>query len=323
MGNFHSLWIKPILLSEITHKRRLSALGEGGLVKERVGFEARDVHPTHYGRICPIETPEGQNIGLINTIATFTLVNDLGFIEAPYRRVVDGKVTDEIVYLTATQEDGKIIAPASTKLDSNNNIADTLIETRCGGEIALRKSKEVEFIDLSPRMLVGVAASLIPFLEHDDANRALMGSNMQRQAVPLLRPDAPLVGTGIEQIIARDSWEAVKATRGGVVEKIDAKNIYILGEDANGAYIDGYSLQKNLRTNQNTCFAQRPIVKQGDVVEAGQIIADGASMDQGELALGKNIRVAFMPWNGYNFEDAIVVSERLIKEECIHICAYL
>ena len=309
-------------LSEITHKRRLSALGEGGLVKERVGFEARDVHPTHYGRICPIETPEGQNIGLINTIATFTLVNDLGFIEAPYRKVVNGKVTDEIVYLTATQEDGKVIAPASTKLDSNNKIADGLIEARCGGEIALHKSEEVEYIDLSPRMLVGVAASLIPFLEHDDANRALMGSNMQRQAVPLLKPDAPLVGTGIEQIIARDSWEAVKATRSGVVEKVDAKNIYILGEDSNGAYIDGYSLQKNLRTNQNTCFAQHPIVKQGDIVQAGQIIADGASMDMGELALGKNIRVAFMPWNGYNFEDAIVVSERLIKEDAftsVHI----
>ena len=309
-------------LSEITHKRRLSALGEGGLVKERVGFEARDVHPTHYGRICPIETPEGQNIGLINTIATFTLVNDLGFIEAPYRKVVDGKVTDEVVYLTATQEDGKVIAPASTKLDANNKIVENLIETRCGGEITLKKSEEVELIDLSPRMLVGVAASLIPFLEHDDANRALMGSNMQRQAVPLLNPDAPIVGTGIEQIIARDSWGATKATRGGVVEKVDSKNIYILGEDESGAYIDGYSLQKNFRTNQNTSFAQRPIVKQGDVVEAGQIIADGASMDMGELALGKNIRVAFMPWNGYNFEDAIVVSERLIKEDAftsVHI----
>ena len=309
-------------LSEITHKRRLSALGEGGLVKERVGFEARDVHPTHYGRICPIETPEGQNIGLINTISTFTLVNDLGFIEAPYRKVVDGKVTDEIVYLTATQEDGKVIAPASTKLDKNNKIIENLIETRCSGEITSRKTDEVDLIDLSPRMLVGVAASLIPFLEHDDANRALMGSNMQRQAVPLLKPDAPLVGTGIEQVIARDSWEAIKATRGGVVEKVDSRNIYILGEDANGAYIDGYALQKNLRTNQNTCFTQKPIVKQGDVIKAGQIIADGASMDLGELALGKNIRVAFMPWNGYNFEDAIVVSERLIREDAftsIHI----
>ena len=302
-------------LSEITHKRRLSALGEGGLVKERVGFEARDVHPTHYGRICPIETPEGQNIGLINTLSTFTRVNDLGFIEAPYRKVINGKVTDEVVYLTATQEDGKVIAPASTKLDENNNIADSLIETRCGGEITLRKSEEVELIDLSPRMLVGVAASLIPFLEHDDANRALMGSNMQRQAVPLLKPDAPIVGTGIEQVIARDSWEAVKAKRGGVVERVDSRNIYILGEEDDSVYIDDYSLQKNLRTNQNTCFVQRPIVKKGDRVEAGQIIADGASMDRGELALGKNIRVAFMPWNGYNFEDAIVVSERLIKED--------
>lgn len=309
-------------LSEVTHKRRLSALGEGGLVKERVGFEARDVHPTHYGRICPIETPEGQNIGLINTLSTFTRVNDLGFIEAPYRKVINGKVTDEIVYLTATQEDGHIIAPASAKINEKGMIVEDLIETRVGGEIMLNEKGKVTLIDLSPRMLVGVAASLIPFLEHDDANRALMGSNMQRQAVPLLRPDAPIVGTGIERIIARDSWEATKAIRSGVVEKVDARNIYILGEDENGAYIDSYSLQKNLRTNQNTSFTQKPIVQVGDVVEKDQVIADGPSMDNGELALGKNIRVAFMPWNGYNFEDAIVVSERLIKEDAftsIHI----
>lgn len=302
-------------LSEITHKRRLSALGEGGLVKERVGFEARDVHPTHYGRICPIETPEGQNIGLINTLSTFTRVNDLGFIEAPYRKVIDNKVTNEIVYLTATQEDGKVIAPASTKIDSKNMIVENLIETRCGGEISLRKREDVELIDLSPRMLPGIAAALIPFLEHDDANRALMGSNMQRQAVPLLNPDAPIVGTGIEKVIARDSWEAIKAKQNGIVEKVDGKNIYILGENEHGAYIDSYSLQKNMRTNQNTSFTQRPIVKVGDKVREGQIIADGPSMDKGELALGKNIRVAFMSWNGYNFEDAIVVSEKLIKED--------
>ena len=309
-------------LSEVTHKRRLSALGEGGLVKERAGFEVRDVHPTHYGRICPIETPEGQNIGLINTLSTYAKVNELGFIEAPYRKVVDKKVTDEIVYLTATQEEGAVIAPASTVLTNDNVIKEDIIEVRKDGEIILMESSKVELIDLSPRMVVGVAASLIPFLEHDDANRALMGSNMQRQAVPLLCPDAPVVGTGIEKIVSRDSWESVKATRGGVVEKVDAKNIYILGEDENGAFIDHYSLQKNLRTNQNTSFSQKPIVKAGDVVQAGDVIADGPNMDKGELALGKNIRVAFMPWNGYNFEDAIVVSEKLICNDAftsIHI----
>lgn len=309
-------------LSEVTHKRRLSALGEGGLVKERVGFEARDVHPTHYGRICPIETPEGQNIGLINTLSTFTRVNDLGFIEAPYKKVKNGVVSDEIEYLTATQEEGLVIAPASTKVDEKGNIVEDLIEVRKDGEIILSEKSKVDLIDLSPRMLVGVAASLIPFLEHDDANRALMGSNMQRQAVPLLKPDAPMVGTGIEKIIARDSWEAIKATRAGVVERIDSRNIYILGEDENGAFIDHYALQKNLRTNQNTCFSQRPIVKIGDKVEVGQVIADGPSMDNGELALGQNVRVAFMPWSGYNFEDAIVVNERLVKDDAftsIHI----
>lgn len=309
-------------LSEVTHKRRLSALGEGGLVKERVGFEARDVHPTHYGRICPIETPEGQNIGLINTLSTFTRVNDLGFIEAPYKKVHNGIVSDEITYLTATQEEGLIIAPASTKIDEQNNIVEDLIEVRKDGEIILSEKSKVNLIDLSPRMLVGVAASLIPFLEHDDANRALMGSNMQRQAVPLLKPDAPVVGTGIEKIIARDAWEAVKVKRSGTVEKVDSKNIYILGEDENGAFIDHYALQKNLRTNQNTSFSQRPIVKVGDRVEVGQIIADGPSMDCGELALGQNVRVAFMPWNGYNFEDAIVVNEKLVKDDAftsIHI----
>ena len=309
-------------LSEVTHKRRLSALGEGGLIKERAGFEVRDVHPTHYGRICPIETPEGQNIGLINTLSTYAKVNELGFIEAPYRKVVDRKVTDEIVYLTATQEEGAVIAPASTILSEDNIIKEDIIEVRKDGEIILMESAKVDLIDLSPRMVVGVAASLIPFLEHDDANRALMGSNMQRQAVPLLNPDAPVVGTGIEKIVARDSWEAIKANRGGIVEKVDAKNIYILGEDESGAFIDHYSLQKNLRTNQNTSFSQKPIVKEGQKIESGDVIADGPNMDKGELALGKNIRVAFMPWNGYNFEDAIIVSEKLIRNDAftsIHI----
>ncbi len=302
-------------LSEITHKRRLSALGEGGLIKERAGFEVRDVHPTHYGRICPIETPEGQNIGLINTLSTYAKVNDLGFIEAAYKVVKDGKITDEIVYLTAAQEEGKIIAPANTEIIDGNEIKGDFVEARKDGEIILVEKNKVELIDLTPRMVVGVAASLIPFLEHDDANRALMGSNMQRQAVPLLKSEAPMVGTGMEKVVARDAWEAIRARRSGVVEKIDSENIYILGEDENGAYIDHYKLQKNLRTNQNTCFSQKPIVKKGDYVEAGQVITDGPNMDNAELALGKNMLVAFMPWNGYNFEDAIVVSERIIRDD--------
>ncbi|WP_353661419.1 DNA-directed RNA polymerase subunit beta [Hydrogenimonas sp. SS33] len=302
-------------LSEVTHKRRLSALGEGGLVKERAGFEVRDVHPTHYGRICPIETPEGQNIGLINTLATYAKVNDLGFIEAPYKKVENGRVTNEISYMTATQEEGLTIAPASTELDEEGNIVEDLIEARRDGEIILVDRSEVDYIDLNPLMVVGVAASLIPFLEHDDANRALMGSNMQRQGVPLLKSDAPIVGTGVEKLIARDAWVSIKAKRSGVVEKVDSKNIYIMGEDENGAFIDHYSLQKNMRTNQNTTFTQMPIVKKGDRVEAGQVIADGPNMDRGELAIGKNVMVAFMPWNGYNFEDAIVVSEKLIRDD--------
>jgi DNA-directed RNA polymerase subunit beta len=309
-------------LSEVTHKRRLSALGEGGLVKERAGFEVRDVHPTHYGRICPIETPEGQNIGLINTLATYSKVNEHGFIEAPYNVVKDGVVTKDVVYLTATQEEGKVIAAASTKINDNGNFLEDLIETRQDGEIILRSPKDCELRDLSPHMVVGVAASLIPFLEHDDANRALMGSNMQRQAVPLLRPQAPMVGTGVEKIVARDSWECVKAKRSGVVEKVDAKHVYVMGEDEDGTFIDYYPLQKNLRTNQNTTFLQKPIVKSGEKVQKGQILADGPNMDQGELALGINAMVAFMPWNGYNFEDAIVISERMIREDAytsVHI----
>ncbi|MGM0622443.1 MAG: DNA-directed RNA polymerase subunit beta [Campylobacterota bacterium] len=302
-------------LSEITHKRRLSALGEGGLVKERAGFEVRDVHPTHYGRICPIETPEGQNIGLINTLSTYAKVNDLGFIEAPYKKVKDGKVSNEIVYVTATQEENKVIAPASTVVDEAGNIVEELIEVRVDGEITLIDKNRVDLIDINPLMVVGGAASLIPFLEHDDANRALMGSNMQRQAVPLLKTEAPVVGTGMEKITGRDAWENIKAKRAGVVEKVDAKNIYIMGEDEEGVFIDQYTMQKNMRTNQNTTFTQSPIVHQGDKIEKGQVIADGPNMDQGELALGKNALVAFMPWNGYNFEDAVVMSDKLIKND--------
>jgi len=303
-------------LSEIAHKRRLSALGEGGVTRERAGFEIRDVHPSHYGRICPIETPEGQNIGLVNTLATYAKVNEFGFIEAPYRVVKDGRVTDEIVYLTATQEEEKTIAPASVKVDEKTGeILDDLIEARKDGEIILVDKKEVDLYDLNPKMIVGVGASLIPFLEHNDANRALMGSNMQRQGVPLLRSEAPIVGTGMEKYAARDAWQIIKAKRGGKVIKVDATNIYILGEDENGVYIDHYGLEKYLRTNQNTCFDQRPIVKEGDVVKAGDVIADGPNMDNGELAVGKNVMVAFMPWNGYNFEDAIVLSERIIKDD--------
>jgi len=302
-------------LSEVTNKRRLSALGEGGLVKERAGFEVRDVHPTHYGRICPIETPEGQNIGLINTLATYSKVNDLGFIEAPYKIVKDRQVTDEIIYITATQEEDKVIAPASTVVDDNGYIVEDLIETRLNGNIGLNESSKVNLIDISPLMISGSAAALIPFLEHDDANRALMGSNMQRQAVPLIQTEAPMVGTGMEAIVSRDAWESVAAKRTGRVEKVDARNIYIVGEDEDGVFIDRYSLEKNMRTNQNTTFTQKPIVHAGDEVTAGQVIADGASMDMGELALGKNIKVAFMPWNGYNYEDAIIISEKLIRED--------
>jgi DNA-directed RNA polymerase beta subunit len=302
-------------LSEITHKRRLSALGEGGLVKERAGFEVRDVHPTHYGRICPIETPEGQNIGLINTLASYAKVNEHGFIEAPYKVVKDRQVTDEIVYITATQEEDKVIAPASTKVDENGYIVDELIEARLNGNIGLQDSSKVSLIDLAPTMVSGAAASLIPFLEHDDANRALMGSNMQRQAVPLIWTEAPMVGTGMEAVAGRDAWEAIKAKRAGRIEKVDSENIYIIGEDENGVFIDHYKLEKNIRTNQNTAFHQVPIVNEGQIVQKGEVIADGPSIDKGELALGKNIRVAFMPWHGYNYEDAIILSEKLIRED--------
>lgn len=309
-------------LSEITHKRRLSALGEGGLVKERAGFEVRDVHPTHYGRICPVETPEGQNIGLINTLSTYSKVNDMGFIEAPYRKVENGKITNEIVYLTAAQEEGHSIAPATTALDENGMIKDDLIETRKNGEILFSRREEVTLMDLCNGMVMGVSASLIPFLEHDEAKRTLMGSNMQRQAVPLIKSAAPIVGTGMESVVARDAWESIKVSRPGIIEKVDNKNIFVLGEDETGPYIDQYSMEKNLRTNNNTAFGQHPIVRKGDKVQAGQIIADGPSMDNGELAIGKNALVAFMPWNGYNYEDAVVISEKMIREDAftsVHI----
>ncbi len=309
-------------LSEVTHKRRLSALGEGGLVKERAGFEVRDVHPTHYGRICPVETPEGQNIGLINTLSTFSKVNNLGFIEAPYKTVIKGVVTNEIKYYTAIQEEGLIIAPGSTKVDENGKIVENLIEARVDGEILLVEKNTVNLIDISSQMVMGVAASLIPFLEHDDANRALMGSNMMRQAVPLLRSNAPIVGTGLEKIVARDAWEAIKVKRSGIIEKADSKNIYIKGEDDNGSFIDHYSVNKNVRTNNNTSFGQRTIIQKNEEVTIGQVIADGPAMDKGEFGVGVNAMVAFMPWNGYNYEDAIVLSQRLIKEDSftsIHI----
>ncbi|OPX26924.1 MAG: DNA-directed RNA polymerase subunit beta [Campylobacteraceae bacterium 4484_166] len=304
-------------LSEIIHKRRLSALGEGGLVKERAGFEVRDVHPTHYGRICPVETPEGQNIGLINTLSTYSKVNSLGFLEAPYKKVVDGKVTDDIEYFTAIQETGKIIAPGSVKLDKNNKIKEKLVETRKDGEILLSQNDDVDLMDINNQMIMGIGASLIPFLEHDDANRALMGSNMQRQAVPLLKPTAPIVGTGLEKTITRDSAESIKAKRAGKVVLVDASSVYIKGQDEDSVYVDYYEVNKNIRTNNNTVFAQRVAVKEGQDVQKDEIIIDGPSMDNGELALGINANIAFMPWNGYNYEDAIVLSEKLIKEDAL------
>ncbi len=321
-------------LSEITHKRRLSALGPGGLTRERAGFEVRDVHPTHYGRICPIETPEGPNIGLIVSLSTFARVNELGFIETPYRVVekvekrnkVETRVTKKIRYLSALEEGDKVIAQANAPLDDKGRFLTEMIEARKGGEFIIAHPAQVDYMDVSPNQLVSVAASLIPFLEHDDANRALMGSNMQRQAVPLLTSDTPLVGTGMEGVVARDSGVTIVARRRGFVEDVDSTRIVIRaaepGTGGNGSPVDIYKLTKFQRTNQNTCFNQRPIVAPGDLVEIGQIIADGPATSVGELALGKNVVVAFMPWGGYNFEDSILVSERLIKDDVftsIHI----
>uniref|UniRef100_UPI0025D7C4D5 DNA-directed RNA polymerase subunit beta n=1 Tax=uncultured Rhodoblastus sp. TaxID=543037 RepID=UPI0025D7C4D5 len=312
-------------LSEITHKRRLSALGPGGLTRERAGFEVRDVHPTHYGRICPIETPEGPNIGLINSLATFARVNKYGFIEAPYRRVKDGNVTDEVVYLSAMEEGKYSVAQANAQLDDKGNLTEDLVVCRHAGDVVLLTRDRVDFMDVSPKQLVSVAAALIPFLENDDANRALMGSNMQRQAVPLVRADAPLVGTGMESIVARDSGAAIAARRTGIVDQIDATRIVVRATEDLGAGrpgVDIYRLMKFQRSNQSTCINQRPLVRVGDVVRKGDIIADGPSTDMGDLALGRNVVVAFMPWNGYNFEDSILLNEKIVKEDIftsIHI----
>ncbi|WP_207486102.1 DNA-directed RNA polymerase subunit beta [Arenibaculum pallidiluteum] len=312
-------------LSEVTHKRRLSALGPGGLTRERAGFEVRDVHPTHYGRICPIETPEGPNIGLINSLATYARVNQYGFIESPYRRIVDNRVTDEVIYMSAMEEGRYTIAQANAALTEDGRFADELVSCRKGGEYLLMRPDMIDLIDVSPKQLVSVAAALIPFLENDDANRALMGSNMQRQAVPLLQADAPLVGTGMEATVARDSGVTIVARRSGVVDQVDATRIVIRATeetDASAPGVDIYNLLKFQRSNQNTCITQRPLVRVGDVVRAGDIIGDGPSTQLGELALGRNVLCAFMPWNGYNFEDSILISERIVRDDVftsIHI----
>jgi len=312
-------------LSEITHKRRLSALGPGGLTRERAGFEVRDVHPTHYGRICPIETPEGPNIGLINSLATYARVNKYGFVETPYRKVKDGRVTDEVIYLSAMEEGRYTVAQANATMDSRGRFTEDLIICRHAGDVQLYPREKVDFMDVSPKQLVSVAAALIPFLENDDANRALMGSNMQRQAVPLVRSEAPFVGTGMEGVVARDSGASISARRTGIVDQVDATRIVVraTGEtDPTKPGVDIYRLMKYQRSNQNTCINQRPLVKVGDQVDKGDIIADGPSTDLGELALGRNVLVAFMPWNGYNFEDSILLSERIVKDDVftsIHI----
>jgi DNA-directed RNA polymerase subunit beta len=313
-------------LSEVTHKRRVSALGPGGLTRERAGFEVRDVHPTHYGRVCPIETPEGPNIGLINSLATYARTNEYGFLESPYRKVVNGKVTDEIEFLSAINEAEHVIAQASATLDKKMHFVDDLIAVRHLNEFTVMPPEKVDYMDVSPKQVVSVAAALIPFLEHDDANRALMGSNMQRQAVPTLVSDKPLVGTGMERYVAADSGVCVVADRSGVVDSVDASRIVVRVNEADAgvdeAPVDIYNLTKYTRSNQNTCINQRPIVRQGAVIKRGDILADGPSIDMGELALGQNMRIAFMPWNGYNFEDSILVSERVVKEDrftTIHI----
>ncbi len=316
-------------LAELTHKRRLSALGPRGLSRERAGFEVRDVHPTHYGRICPIETPEGPNIGLISSLSTYARTNEFGFIETPYRKVVQGRVTDEIVFLTALEEEQFVIAQANAEIDRNGRFVQERVSARKGGEFRMVPPEELHYMDVSPKQLVSVAASLIPFLENDDANRALMGSNMQRQAVPLLQPEAPLVGTGMEHVVARDSGAVVVAKRPGVAEYVSADRVVVRAESRSKKTdpvqdlpLDIYNLTKYRRSNQNTCINQKPIVRKGQRVAAGEVIADGPGTDQGELALGRNVLVAFMPWGGYNFEDAILVSERLVKDDrftSIHI----
>jgi len=306
-------------LSEIAHKRRLSALGPGGLTRERAGFEVRDVHPTHYGRVCPIETPEGPNIGLIAALSTYARVNDFGFIETPYRMVENSRVSERIVYLSALDEEDKVIAQANAPLDAHGKFANELVSARIGGEFTVVRAEDVQYMDVSPNQLVSVAASLIPFLENDDANRALMGSNMQRQAVPLLKTDAPLVGTGLERTVGRDSGVTVIARRDGVVESVDAERVVVRADkpskDPRDAGVDIYNLIKYQRSNQNTCINQKPVVVRSERVHAGDVLADGPSTDVGELALGRNILVAFMPWGGYNFEDSILISERVVKDD--------
>jgi DNA-directed RNA polymerase subunit beta len=315
-------------LAELTHKRRLSALGPGGLSRERAGFEVRDVHPTHYGRVCPIETPEGPNVGLIASLSTYARVNDFGFIETPYRKAKDGVVSDEIEYLTADEEEKYTIAQANAELDARGRLTSDRVSSRSGGNFVMVPPNKIDYMDVSPKQLVGVSTSLIPFLEHDDANRALMGANMQRQAVPLLRPEAPLVGTGMEHAAAKDSGAVVVARRGGVVESVSTERIIVRASDGKGedgsdaSGVDVYTLVKFRRSNQNTCINQRPIVKKGERIAREQVIADGPATQLGELALGQNVLVAFMPWGGYNFEDAILISERLVKDDrytSIHI----
>ena len=313
-------------LSEVTHKRRVSALGPGGLTRERAGFEVRDVHPTHYGRVCPIETPEGPNIGLINSLAVYARTNDYGFLETPYRRVENGAVTDKIDYLSAIEEGQYVIAQANANLNDKDQFSDDLISCRTQNEFTLSTPDKIDFMDVSPKQIVSVAASLIPFLEHDDANRALMGSNMQRQAVPTLRSETPLVGTGMERAVAIDSGVTVVARRGGSVDSVDASRIVVRVNDdettAGEPGVDIYNLTKYTRSNQNTCINQRPLVHAGDAIKRGDVLADGPSTDLGELALGQNLLVAFMPWNGYNFEDSILISERVVEEDrftTIHI----
>ena len=305
-------------LSEITHKRRLSALGPGGLTRERAGFEVRDVHPTHYGRICPIETPEGPNIGLINSLATHARINKYGFIESPYRRITKGKVTNDVHYISAMEEARYKIAQANAEVDENSMLVGDFVTCRVQGDVTLVERNDIDFIDVSPKQLVSVATSLIPFLEHDDANRALMGSNMMRQAVPLLKAEAPLVGTGMESIVALDSGATIAARREGIVEQVDAKRIVVRANketDLTKSGVDIYNLLKFQRSNQSTCINQTPLVKVGDIIKAGDIIADGPSTQLGELALGKNVLVAFMPWSGFNYEDSILISERIVRDD--------
>jgi DNA-directed RNA polymerase subunit beta len=313
-------------LAEVTHKRRISALGPGGLTRERAGFEVRDVHPTHYGRVCPIETPEGPNIGLINSLALYARTNEYGFIETPYRKVVKGRATDDVEYLSAIEEGKFTIAQANADLDNKGKFTNDIVSSRQHNEFVLAEPDNIEYMDVAPAQVVSVAASLIPFLEHDDANRALMGANMQRQAVPVLRAEKALVGTGIERTVAVDSGTAVQAWRGGRVDYVDSGRIVVRVNDeettAGEVGVDIYNLTKYTRSNQNTNINQRPLVRVGDVIARGDVVADGASTDMGELALGQNMLVAFMPWNGYNYEDSILISERVVAEDrftSIHI----